>query len=356
MENKNSICKNCEQEFLGEYQFCPYCGQKSKDKLSMSVLFYNTISNYFSFDARFFKSFIPLMFRPGFLAKQFVEGKRLRYLHPAQFYLFASVVFFFLFSFQVREYNQKVDTVLKKGLEGGAVMKFDTITKKTLDSISIKNLTQPLNDKQFITDIKANEFVELDSIINETSKENMLQTLHIGFDKKKLDSLVASGASEADQLKAIGMNDDAGFLQRRFFTQMLKFLKNSGGGILQAFSDSIPLALFVLLPIFAFILKLFFWRKGSFSHHLVFSFYYFSFLFTVFSINSLLNFIWKVPNWIEWVFVLYICIYLLIAVKQFYRQGYFLSFMKTGTVVFIYCLFVVPIAIIIMSVSSFLFY
>ena len=135
MEDKKIICKNCEQEFQESFQFCPYCGQKAKDELTMGVLFYNTISNYFSVDARFLRSFFPLLFRPGYLAKKFVEGKRLLYLHPAQYYLFTSVVFFFLFSFQAREYNQKVDNVLKKGFENNQISKFDSIQKNNMDSV-----------------------------------------------------------------------------------------------------------------------------------------------------------------------------------------------------------------------------
>ena len=86
-------CKNCEKEFEEGFEFCPHCGQKAKDDLTIGVLFYNTISNYFSFDARFLRSFIPLMFRPGYVARRFVEGKRLQYLHPAQYYLFVSVIY-----------------------------------------------------------------------------------------------------------------------------------------------------------------------------------------------------------------------------------------------------------------------
>ena len=90
---------------------------KAKDELTLGVLFNNTISNYFSVDARFFKSFIPLMFKPGFLAKQFVEGRRLLYLHPAQIYLFVSVVFFFLFSFIGNKQAESLDSALKKDIE-----------------------------------------------------------------------------------------------------------------------------------------------------------------------------------------------------------------------------------------------
>jgi len=185
--------------------------------------------------------------------------------------------------------------------------------------------------------------------------------LDLGYDKEKLDSLIAAGAPEAEQLKAMGMDDDAGFFKRRIYTQVLKFQKNSGVGIMQAFFDSLPIALFVLLPIFAINLKIFFWRRGSFAHHLVFSLYYFSFLFVVLGIILIANYLWEVylwevPFWIGLFLVLSTYFYLLIAIRHFYRQNYFLTFIKTGMVAFIYLMFVLPIALGIMVASSFLFY
>jgi len=356
MEIENTTCKNCEREFQKGFEFCPHCGQKAKDDLTMGVLFYNTISNYFSFDARFFKSFIPLMFRPGYLAKRFVMGKRLLYLHPAQYYLFVSVVFFFLFSFQAREYTQKVDQVLKKGFEADSISAFNTTTNKALDSISIAKITEPLKDKGIITGMDETELKRLDSIIRESANSDDIVNLDLGYDKEKLDSLIDAGAPEAEQLKAMGMDDDAGFFKRRIYTQVLKFQKNSGVGIMQAFFDSLPIALFVLLPIFAINLKIFFWRRGSFAHHLVFSLYYFSFLFVVLGIILVANYLWEVPFWIGLLIVLSTYFYLLIAIRHFYHQNYFLTFIKTGMVAFIYLMFVLPIALGIMVASSFLFY
>jgi len=352
MENKKTNCKNCEQEFQEEFNFCPNCGQKSKDMLTMGVLFYNTISNYFSVDARFLKSFFPLLFRPGYMAKKFVSGKRLLYLHPAQFYLFTSIIFFFLFSFQSRELNQELDKVLKKTFEKENILKLDSTSKMTLDSVNITGLTKSLKDSNLITLSNENELKKLDSIIkDQPNSENIFN-----FNKEKLDSIIASGASENEQLKYLGMEGDSSFFQHRFYTQMLKFHKNRGGGILQAFFDSIPISLFILLPIFAFILKIFFWKRGGFPHHLVFSFYYFSFLFVMLGIILLINFFWKVPDIIDTLIILSTYIYLLIAVKKFYLQSYFLSFIKTGLVLFIYTIIVLPIATGIMMLSSFLLY
>ena len=356
MDNINKTCPNCDKEFQKEFEFCPHCGQKSKEDLTLGVLFYNTISNYFSFDARFLKSFIPLMFRPGFLAEKFVEGKRLRYLHPAQYYLFVSVIFFFLFSFQQREYTLKADNALKKGFESDKISTLDTISKKALDSIDLSKLSKTLKDKQIITGVDLEELEKLDSVIKNSADNKDDLNLTYGYDKKEVDSLIAIGATDEVILKSMGMEDDAGFFKRRFYTQLLKFQKNSGVGILQAFFDSIPIALFVLLPIFAFLLKIFFWRRGSFSHHLVFSFYFFSFLFIVLSLILLANLIWDIPDSIDWMIILSTFFYLLIAIKKFYRQGLFISFIKTGSVTFFYLLIVIPIALGIMGAASFFYY
>jgi len=356
MENDNITCKNCDQKFQKAFEYCPYCGQRAKDDLTIGVLFYNTISNYFSFDARFFKSLIPLLFRPGYLSKKFVEGKRLLYLHPAQYYLFASVLFFFIFSFQAREYNQQVNKVLKESFKNDTILRLDSVPKKAIDSISIAEITQPLKDSQIITGMDTEEIEKLDSIIKNGANSNKEAGFNLGYKKNKLDSLIASGASEEEQLKAMGLKEGAGFLKRRAYTQLLKFQKNSGGGILQAFFDSIPIALFVLLPIFAFILTIFFCRRGSFSHHLVFGFYYFSYLFVIMSLVLIAHYFWKVPGWIVWLVGLATYLYLFLAIKKFYQQSFFLSFLKTGLTTFIYLLFVLPIALGIMVAASFLFY
>ncbi|WP_290699405.1 hypothetical protein [Lacinutrix sp.] len=54
MSIQYKTCKNCENDFRSNFDFCPHCGMKDKEGLTLTVLFYNTVSNYFSFDARFF--------------------------------------------------------------------------------------------------------------------------------------------------------------------------------------------------------------------------------------------------------------------------------------------------------------
>ncbi len=351
-------CTNCSQQFEAHYPFCPYCGQRAEDKLTLGVLFSNTISNYFSVDARFFKSFIPLMAQPGYLAKRFVQGQRLLYLHPAQMYLFISVVFFFLFSFISREQAQTIDSELRKDIERSKEHK-DSIQEQREDSIVAQKILQPLKDHQKQFGIKDEEMRAIDSVVNiKQDKASRNSLLNFDFNETEIDSMITAGASDEAIYDKMGMKADDGKFTKRFYKQSLKFLKSkSGGSILQAFYDSIPIAMFVLLPIFALILKLFYNKKGRFAHHLVFSFYFFAFLFMVFGFLVFANLVWEdFPGWIITLIILSTFFYLFLGLKRFYEQGAFLSFIKSSMITFLFLMFVLPLAAGIMGLMAFLFY
>lgn len=347
MNKESHKCSNCETSFDSSYEFCPHCGQKSNDELTLGVLFYNTIANYFSFDARFFRSFIPLITKPGYLPKQFVGGKRLIFIHPAQVYLFIAVVFFFLFSFNVRNSRDSIDKVMKS----------ETINKRS--NRYKENINKVLSDSVMVdsifNEVKAKLPVEDTLQLAEIKDKGNWQT-NFGFDENKIDSLISVGETDDKIYKAMGMNDDAGYFTKKFYTQMLKFYKDRGlGAIYQTLIDSIPIAMFFLLPIFAFLLKLFYLRKGIYAHHLVFSFYFFSFIFVVFSFIVVSNWIVDLPGWIDWLIALSTFFYLLIAVKRYYQDSWFISYLKSSVITFLFSI-VVTLATVILGLFAFMFY
>lgn len=346
METNQVNCQNCEQPYEDGFQFCPNCGQKTNEDLTIGVLFYNTISNYFSFDARFLKSFIPLMFKPGYLASKFLEGKRLLYLHPAQMYLFISVLFFFIISFSTRELVQKADKINDQVANSEAIQTAKDSKKAIIDSMRIDKIMKPLKANKDKLGLKDEDFNITDSIIKGNSIGSQDFKSSWLFDKVKIDSLVATGADERVIYKEMGMADDAGFFEKRFYANMFNLVEGKGAGaILQAFFDSIPISMFFLLPFFALILKVFYFNKGRYAYHLVFSFYFFSFLFTVFSILFATNrFVIDIPDWIDWLVALSTYFYFLIALIRFYKQNWFLSLIKSGIISFIFLLMVLPLA------------
>ena len=87
------VCANCGSALDGEY--CAACGQRHEPHLHTVAHFaaeaFESISHA---DSRLWKTLWYLLSRPGFLTREFFEGKRVRYLPPFRLYLVISVVFF----------------------------------------------------------------------------------------------------------------------------------------------------------------------------------------------------------------------------------------------------------------------
>lgn len=345
MKNQYFKCQNCLKTCGKYFKFCPYCGQNIKDKLTIGVLFYNTISNYFSFDARFFKSFIPLLLRPGYIAKKFVEGKRVQYLHPAQYYLFVSLIFFFLFSFKTRELNSSFDNVIAGGFK-----KAERI--KTRDALENKSTAEDITDFANETSSKIvdenEDIIEFD-LNNKESKDIQNKIIII-------DSLIALDTPEEKILDHLGVTKSISPFERKIYIQLIKLYKKKASGLLQSFFDMIPIVIFFLLPIFALLLKLFYWKSGGFAYHLVFSFYYFSFLFIVFNLNIITNLFMEVPIWLSIAIILSTYFYLVQSIRKFYVKKIFATLIKTGLILFIFSLFIIPLSAVVMIMTSIMVY
>ena len=343
-------CKNCGKSFDDSFEYCPYCGQEAADNLTFGVLFSNTIENYFSIDARFFRSFGTLMFKPGVLARRFVDGKRLSYLHPAQFYLFISVVFFFIFSFSVRKADNEVTQALKKGFDKD--FNLDSLQVKK-DSLNLELAKKTIKESPVLAGISDEDLSALDSVI---SAEQKSPNVSFSFKRGVLDSLIANDAPQASKLKAMGLKEDSGSLTQKFYEQMLKFYEQKGDGILNTLYDTIPIAMFFMLPLFAVLLKLFYWKRATFAHHMVFSLYFFTFIFTSFCVLILANMFIDIPIWFEVLFFLSFIVYLLLALHNFYKSGWIGAFFKASIISFFYMIIIVPIAIFGIIMVSFMLY
>ncbi len=214
------------------------------------------------------------MFKPGYLAKKFLEGKRLLYLHPAQMYLFVSVIFFFVFSFTINDWIKEANKANKEIAKSDTLFKVDAEKQKVVDSVLLNVLKNPIqvDGKPLIKPDETQKVV--DSIVKSVENKDYVNT-DFGISKKQLDSLRQAGAGEEEIYKEMGMDDDAGLITRSFYKSLLSFSEGKGlGNLIKRFVDTIPIAMFFLLPLFAFILKIFYLRRGPYAYHLVFSFYF----------------------------------------------------------------------------------
>jgi len=96
-QTKGLECLNCGQPLLKEENFCSYCGQKNTtDRLSFNNFMNSLFSGFFAYDSRFWRTFIPLLIKPGKVAKEYISGKREKYVNPFQLYLHVSIIFFLI--------------------------------------------------------------------------------------------------------------------------------------------------------------------------------------------------------------------------------------------------------------------
>ena len=110
-KNKKGInCLNCNQPISDNDNFCSNCGQVNDElPLSIKQFISEFFSGFFSFDSRFFNTFIPLLFKPGKVSKDYIEGKRRRYVNPFQLYLHVTIVFFLLMGLFSKIDEYKID-------------------------------------------------------------------------------------------------------------------------------------------------------------------------------------------------------------------------------------------------------
>lgn len=90
-----TACRNCGH--AGVERFCAHCGQSSRElNLPFRELVDETLGGFFAFDKRVLRTLGPLLSRPGLLTLEYLNGRRARYVPPLKLYLFVSFVIFVL--------------------------------------------------------------------------------------------------------------------------------------------------------------------------------------------------------------------------------------------------------------------
>ncbi|TRZ49294.1 DUF3667 domain-containing protein [bacterium] len=92
------LCQNCGEELPIGTKYCPYCGQKKilKEDYRFGRMLKESIFDFFHIDAKLFSSLFPILLRPGYLTKQWLAGKHMKYFKPFKMFLFISILYFIL--------------------------------------------------------------------------------------------------------------------------------------------------------------------------------------------------------------------------------------------------------------------
>ncbi|MEY2793636.1 MAG: hypothetical protein RJA76_1628 [Bacteroidota bacterium] len=287
-------CLNCGAEVTGNY--CAICGQANVETdMHFFSLFSHFVVDFFHYDSKFLSTIRTLFLKPGQLSNEYFLGRRVRFLHPVQLYIFVSAIYFFFVFNVFSPLNEKYEN-------------------KETQSVSIQ-----INNGEFASDQQLNNYFKKQKSLPENEKDpqwvqNLLFNLHKA--SKHFDS------------------------KEDFLTSLQ-----------EEFVHKIPKLLFFILPFIALWFKLLFIRKktpfikhGIFVLHIAVSLFIVSFLNQVFTIllNSINH---KMPylSAIGIIFILYWLVYFFISLKRFYRLK-FLSTLWAYAITFVAMFFMFIIA------------
>ncbi len=99
-KNDRTTCPNCDNDFEKSFNYCPHCGQKNKElTLKLSDFIREFLAANFNLDTKVFATLKALLRHPGFLTREYLAGKRTKYITPVRMYLLISIIYFFVLSF-----------------------------------------------------------------------------------------------------------------------------------------------------------------------------------------------------------------------------------------------------------------
>lgn len=246
-------CPNCGTLIAG--QFCQGCGQPAHLHVpSAREFLHEFIAHYVALEGKLWKSVALLLFRPGRLTRDYIEGKRARYVEPLRLYLSFSIIFFAIFK-----------------LGGG---------------FSIGNgmpETPPAQQVEASVEQKAGQ--AKDAIVAPApGVREQAREVRPAAQKNEDQDLVVFGKGDDD--KAIAF---AGSIHPALATKMAQFLQlpkaERNDALLRALSSYTPYAIFAVMPVFAALLKLLYLGSGRrYGEHLLFALHTNAFAFLALSL------------------------------------------------------------------------
>jgi Protein of unknown function (DUF3667) len=321
-------CLNCGAIVHGRY--CHVCGQEN---VVPKETFWHMVTHFFydvtHFDSNFFETAKDLLFKPGFLSKQYIAGRRAKYLHPIRMYVFTSAVFFLLF-FSLFNVKSSISSTINFPLipeerQKAIAQLKDLLSKDTANKLLKQGIALLADTSKPVTGKEALEFYG--------NKHNIISLGDGNYGSQK----------EYDSVqRSLPRSGQDGWFKRRLMKKTIqineKYRENPDEAIKklgESVLHRLPYMLFISLPLFALILRLIYLRRKKFffADHGVFTIHLYVFTFLLLMVVFGLLELEDATHLGELEFVILLLFivllyYLFRAMRNFYGQGWFKTFMK----------------------------
>lgn len=291
MSGDAARCANCGAAVGGRY--CGECGQRLEAPVHSLWHFTQVAAEDLTHaDSRLWRTFWALLFRPGYLTREFLAGRRVRYLPPVRLYLVLSVAFFVWAS---------------ATQEGGEIVQFDR------------------NDGPATAVVKQ---------ATETTADALRKALP-----------PAPAAGETPQARAERECRDLHYegpwqhaAEPRLRRVCAQAVLDHGRALKGAFLHNLPRAMFAFLPLLAGAMKLLYWRpRHYYVEHLLLLVHNHAFVFLILPLAWLLGL--AVPpaaRWLHGLAWVYMAWYVYRSMRVAYGQGRWVTGGKLLLMSFVY--------------------
>lgn len=266
-------CPNCGDTSPGKY--CPECGQARRTRLvSLREMAVDFLDDQMSLNSRLPHTLFSLLLRPGYLTEEYLRGRIASYIRPLRLYLGASVVFFLLLSFAEGRWLQVGATTDARGAALAAGT--DSLVSALRADLGSAGAGLPEADGSWVDRIDVRTPVPA------------------------LDQLVEQ--------------------KRAHFRRMTP--GEAVRELAKEFQERIPTMMFLLLPVFALLLKVLYARRSRlYVEHFVFALHLHAFAFAAFTVMLLAR-----NGAVSSVLTLWVMLYTFLSMRRVYGQ----SALKTG--------------------------
>ncbi len=321
-------CLNCETPLDRSDRYCPNCSQlNSTKKLHFRDIFNELFAGLFAYDSRLALTLRNLLFKPGKISKDYVEGKRMRYANPFRFYLSLSIIFFLLSGLlnKISEYaddGTSADTISASAKNNNAADVQETLSEDNIITFQSTPVGDSISSPPSKKEIKYYTESQLDTLSWGDALTNKLEIYNDYYLKNK---------EERPHEALTHLNHETGMYNKWLYKKVIdyNFFKENPGFAYNFFISKLPFVIFLFLPVFTFFIMLLYIRKGKYTYmeHLVFAFHVQSLLFVLLIISALFDFLFTSEFFTTIVLLLFV-IYLYKAMRRFYEQSRFKTFVK----------------------------
>ena len=201
------------------------------------------VGDYFHYDNKFWRTIKTMFTKPGLITKEYIEGKRVKYLNPIQLYIFVTTVFFVFF--------------MPRGEENSP-----TIDIKDTSKLIPQNQIRPPEGLTGISTESGNTQIGIGKYTPKESTKEEYDSVQNSLPKEQRDGFLLRHVRH----KSYDRTQDFGVLLMKNFSKVF----------------------FLLLPFFALLLSILFFRKKAFFiDHAIFSIHFHSFVFMLFIVGAI---------------------------------------------------------------------